>query len=200
LKRIILDLDNTLCDFIETWLVWLYSEGYADRILTLPEVTTYDFLCRSFGKGASDFYLEDPHFIYGKLIQPYEGSKEFVEWCKENFDEVSILSHADTYKNKEAKSKFVKYNYGITDIQFSNNIIEKYNFTKKCILVDDYPYHILQHINKNNNLGICINLHNNGWSNINNHLPLIMENNIDMSKFKSAGSYEEIKQIIKECL
>lgn len=193
--KVVLDLDDVLCDFVGTWNQWLFDQGYTEKVLGRYDVPTYDFF-QKFGREVNDFYLKDPHHTYRDLINPFDGSVEFVNWCKEQFDDVSVLSHATSDKSRSAKTEFVNTHFGI-EARFSNSKNEKYNFTDGAVLIDDYPMNVLKHIVHNKKCGICFNInYENGWSTIMNHVDILQQHNPDMTKYWIASDYELTKTIL----
>jgi len=196
--KIVLDLDDVLCNFVGVWNDWLFTKGYTDKVLTRNDILTYDYFYKTFGKQVHDFYLENPHNLYENYILPFDGSYEFIEWCCSTFDDVMVLSYATTKESQEAKAKFVESHFSLKNIMFSSSTIEKYTFTKDCILIDDYPYNVLKHVSMNDSYGICFNRNGeNGWSGLHNHLPLLKNIVIDMNKYIDSESYDQTKEIIK---
>lgn len=197
MNKIVLDLDDVLCDFVPTWCKWLYAKGITKTELTRQDIKTYDHF-QLFGKEANDFYIKNPDESYNEWINPLEGSHEFVEWCENNFDEVMILSHATHKNSQNAKKAFVRKHFNIKNINFSSSVIEKYNFTQGCILIDDYPLNVLKHVQHNNAHGITFNRDRmNPWSSINCHPEFVNSgDDINFDKYWELCSYEQIKQVL----
>jgi len=195
--RIVLDLDDVLCNFVGAWNQWLFDKGYTETILSRTEIGTYDFY-QQFGKEVNDFYLKEPDNSYENLITPFDGSHEFVDWCRSNFDDVMVLSHSASQKTMRAKARFVKTHFDLENIRFSDTKTEKYTFTKGAVLVDDYPYNVLKHVAHNDDYGICFNIKNeNGWTTLTNHSDLIQELNPDLGKVWTTSSYFTTKYLLK---
>lgn len=196
--KIVLDLDDVLCNFVDAWCNWAYEQKLTPVPITRGDVSTYDYFFKTFGKDAHDFYLKDPYRVYRELVTPFDGSKDFMVWCHENFDEVQILSHATNRHSKICKREFVNKHFDFDNIDFSSSRVEKFNFTKDCILVDDFPTNVLKHVARNNNHGIIFNRNNgNGWAALHKYDELITEEQPDLSKMHYSNSYCETKYLLR---
>lgn len=194
--KLILDLDDVLCNFVDSWNQWLFDNGYTEYLLNRLDIKTYDYYML-LGKEVHEFYNKNPEQTYTEWVAPIEGSHQFVEWCHQNFDEVMVLSHASQTDSMAAKKAFVRKHFNIKNIKFSNSIMEKYNFTKGAVLVDDYPLNVLKHIKHNDCHGICINHGKlNAWATLNNHPELVNDFSIDLNKYWEASSYYQIQVIL----
>lgn len=198
MKKLILDLDDVLCDFVSSWCNWLhYEKKWTETLLTPRDIKTYDHFLLNYGSQSHDFFAKDPHSTYTDWVEPLEGSHEFVEWCHNNFDEVQILTHATIIDSQKAKRAFVSKHFNIKNIKYSSSKMEKYNYTNGAILVDDYPLNVLKHIQFNEEHGICFNKDRmNAWSTINCHPEFINNPDINLNKYWEVNSYEQLKQIL----
>lgn len=198
IKKIVLDLDDVLANLSESWNIWLYENGYTDRIFSLSEIKTYDHYIR-IGLHPSIFDFYKVHNCYEEWVEPLTGSHLFLEWCEENFDEVMILSYATTPKCQLDKKAFVKKHFNFDNIHFSSSKKEKYTFTKDSILIDDYPINVLGHVINNKNHGIIYNKNGeNGWSDIldYNHITKNMGSS-DFKNLHTVASYKEVQNLIE---
>ena len=194
--NIVCDLDDVLCNFVESWNIWLYENGHTSKILLNEDIHTYDYYIRRFDRKVLDFYqVENP---YEDRVEPLDGALFFLEWCQEEFDNVTILSYASTEHNKKCKREFVKKHFGFDNIKFSDSKVEKFMFTKNSILVDDYPINLIQHTKNNLNPSILFNYNcKNTWANYYNHPDEIRElGQVLTSKCHIAENYEEVKDIL----
>jgi 5'(3')-deoxyribonucleotidase len=199
IKKIVLDLDDVLANLVESWNLWMYENGYTDRVLTRQDIRTYDhYVNAGYHPSVFDFYKV--HNCYEEWVQPLDGSHLFLEWCQETFDEVMILSYAVTRKCQSDKKAFVKKHFNFDNIQFSSSKKEKHTFTKDSILVDDYPVNVLGHVINNKNHGIIYNKNGeNGWSDILDYRH--ETKNMTSSDFNflfTATSYKEVENLIEK--
>lgn len=194
--KLVLDLDDVLCNFVEMWNVWLHERGYTSTFLRNQDITTYDYYCRYFNREVFDFYQKEN--CYDGYVEPLDGSHLFLEWCEQEFDEVMILSYSSTEHNRKCKKAFVKKHFNFDNIKFSDSKNEKFTFTKGSILMDDYPVNLLQHTINNKNHSILFNKNgNNGWGNYYLHNELVNEMNSDQTYLcHTAESYDEAKDIL----
>lgn len=198
--KIVLDLDDTLCSFCEPWGEWVYLEGISDRIVSLEEISSYSYFYETFGDRATHFYEHDPLKTYTHFQKPFEGSHEFLEWCQEMFDDVSICSHAESDEACEAKKWFVKKHFNFDNIVFSGRGKSKSYFTDKdSILIDDHPYNLIQHLHQHKAPVICFNKGNrNGWSNLVIHRKMLLKLKPDLTKYYRSDSYDYTKKILEQ--
>jgi len=194
--KLVLDLDDVLCNFVGAWNEWLFACVYSPTLLTRQDILTYDHYIKHFNSDVLDFYTKQN--CYESWVTPFEGSHDFLEWCQQNFDDVMILSHASTEESKEHKTMFVEQNFGFKNIKFSNSKVEKFNFTNGSILVDDYPENVLKHIKNNKMPGVIFNrLNLNAWSTIMNHHNLLKDmDKKDFDNIWYISEYESLKELL----
>lgn len=199
--RLVVDLDDTLASFMDSWLAWLLDNDYTTEKLSLSDVASYDWMVKNFGSSCTDFFMKDPIYTYQRLIKPYPGAIEFHEWCNDNFD-VEIVTHASNKDTVLAKTDFVKHYFGLgTKIRFFDVLEEKYQSTSKAILVDDYPLHCIKHLSINKMPSIIFDYQKgNGWSKIWSYGELLTESNIHVSKLQNASSYEDLKILLEDLI
>ena len=194
--KVKVDLDDTLCSFCEPWCDWLYINKFTDRLLELKDITSYDFFSKNYGEEARKFFLTDPHFLYGTIIKPFTGAKEFFSSISKKHD-VEIVTLATKQDTKDAKIKFVQEHFNTDKIKFIEKLNEKYIYTKDSILIDDYPVHIFNHIKHNKKGGIIFNKNNNGWSKLSNHHDIVDDLIIKSSDLFVSSNYDSLEWLIK---
>lgn len=195
--KIVLDLDDVLANQVESWNIWMYENGFTDKVLTRQDIRTYDhYLVSGYDPSVFDFYKKQN--CYEDWVVPFDGSHLFLEWCQEEFDEVMILSYATSKKCQTDKKAFVKKHFNFDNIQFSSSKKEKYTFTKDCILIDDYPINVLGHVINNKNHGIIFNKNGeNGWSDLIDYRDQTKDmSSSDFKNIYTATSYKEVENLI----
>ena len=76
---------------------------------------------------------------------------------------------------------------------------EKYKHLSDCILIDDYPLHLIYNASRNGNQSILFNYHNTyGWSNLKDYWDLIWKEKPNLDRIHIARDYSEVMQILKE--
>jgi hypothetical protein len=191
--KIILDLDSTLCQFAEAWLQWLFDTGRTETLLNTNDVLTY-YHYTEISKDAKKFFRDNPLHLY-EHMKPYPGAAEFINFCKENYQSVSILTHSDDPRTTKAKILFCNEHFDMYHINFVDKVHDKYKHTSGAVLVDDYPFTIINHIAKNETYGIIFDWQRSfGWSKISSYKDLIKEVNPDLSFIHAAWDYEDVKQ------
>lgn len=190
--KITIDLDSTLCNFTESWNIWLFVNGYADRIYSTEEITSYDWYTKNHGEESKKFFLKDPSKCYN-FVKPYEGAKDFINHCKENYDDVEILTYSTTYKTCTAKMDFCLTHFDFEDVKFFEVMNDKYKQTEGRILIDDYPLHIINHLAFNKSYGIIFDYQEKfGWSKLRDYRNLLHTVNPDMRYIHIAHDYDDI--------
>ena len=198
--KLSLDLDSTLCNFCEAWNKWLYLNGYTETILELSDIVSYSYHNETFGVGCKDFFIKDPTECYTNWISPYEGAKEFIQWCNNNIDDIEILTHADKSETKQAKIQFCEEHLNFTKLRFIDKLHNKYLLLEDRVLVDDYPYHVIKNVSHNNNHSIIFNHKGlNGWSKIEEYSELF-NNDFDYSKIWITKDYSTTKFILERLI
>lgn len=198
MKKICLDFDDTLVNFIEPWLTWLKDEGYSETVFNKKDVTNYSWFFDRYGDSVKNFFLKNPIDCYNKL-RLYPDSDKFYNWCKRHYN-TEILTHASKEETKTAKTMFAKkWLEEDVNIRFFKELNEKYKYIGDAILIDDYPLHVINHIATNKQPGIIFNYQGgNGWSNVNNYKELINKLTPDMNLCYTAVSYVELIEILKD--
>jgi len=115
------------------------------------------------------------------------------QFGKEN---VIIISSTRDHHTKE-KIEHAQHYFGIDKEQFIPVNKEKYSFTKDGILIDDYPLHVMEHIEYNKQKGIIFNYENRfGWCKQDNYMLDRTLSDfmgvVEDDKFSIATSYQEI--------
>jgi hypothetical protein len=195
--KLIIDLDSTICDFMDPWLVWLNVRNYTDIFYRVEDIPSYDWIVDKFGNSTRDFFLDEPMITYKEWIKPYKGAKEFLDWCCENFD-ATILTHAFCEKTEEAKTWHVKHKIkSDIPVKFFRTLHDKFKHIDDGILIDDYPYHVIKTTGKTNKDSIIIDHDGrNGWSKLESYKELIEQEKVDVSKLHYTKSFEEIKEVL----
>lgn len=150
IKKLYVDLDETLLDSISVWLQWIYE--VKNVIIKREDILTYEHIFESYGSSFMDFW-NDPSYYNCDTIKPLNGAIEFIDALKSKYgkDNITIAtwSYNDIvpYKNEIAKKFF-----GINNVIHSK---EKWKHTCDGVLVDDAPHNIEEH--SVNNHGILFN-------------------------------------------
>jgi len=196
--KIFIDYDTTLVNLIDPWVAWI-NEKYNVHI-TSNDINRWYFLGEVFGKEADDFWRSEKynHYIDKDIIQPYNGAIEFFHTLQDRFGvkNVCIISSTRNH-HKEEKIKHAQHYFDIDKEQFIAVNKEKYNTTKNGILIDDYPLHVMEHIEYNKQKGIVFNWENRfGWAKKSNYiLDKTLSNFLHVTKddkFSVMSSYQEI--------
>jgi hypothetical protein len=197
MNRVILDFDDVLVKLSDGWNKWLYHQELSDVLLKREDITSYDFYITKYGDRARNFFLADPHNCYDVWVDPFEGAKDFVKWCCDNFDDVEILTHATKEATKEAKKNFAKKHFNFSNVKFCRDLHDKYKQIGSGILVDDYPYHNIMNVVKNNNHSILFDeAGRNGWSKLENYSKVIPKD-FDFSKLWIANDYKRVQFLLE---
>lgn len=196
--KLVIDLDSTVCDFVDPWLIWLNVNNYTNEFYKVEDVTSYDWMMNKFDASVRDFFLVDPMVTYSLWIDPYKGAKEFLDWCYENYD-AYILTHAEIDETIEAKTWFVKNKINSQiPMKFFSNLHDKFKHIDDGILIDDYPYHAIKTTAKTNKDSIIIDHDGrNGWSKLIDYKDLIDTEKPDISKIHYTKSFDEVKEVLK---
>lgn len=192
-----IDFDSTIANFIPNWLQWLYDNELSNKLHTTREVLSYDWMFKEFGDEAVNFFNEDPFKCY-ETVKPYEGAKEFLTWCCDNYD-TEILTHSWKKETEQAKTKWVQDHIGIDiKLNFCYDLEDKYKkLSKDDLLIDDYPHHVLSHNIYNNGYGIIFDFNEeNGWSKIEDYKE-IDDTMFDERKCGYATNYDEVMYLIQ---
>lgn len=196
--KIYVDYDTTLVDLIDPWVEWI-NEKYHVNIQT-TDINRWYFLGEVFGKEADDFWRSERynHYTDKEIFLPYQGAVEFFQTLQEKFGvhNVFIISSTKDH-HKEEKIKHAQHHFNIDKEQFIAVNKEKYAKTKDGVLIDDYPLHVMEHIQYNQQKGIVFNYENRfGWGKQSNYVLdktltdflYVTKNN----KFSIATSYQEV--------
>jgi hypothetical protein len=196
--KLILDLDDTLVNFVDNWLSWIHKEGYSTRRYIPSEVEYYTWFIDKFGPNCRDFFLNDPIDCYTNKLVPYRGALSFYKFCERHFD-VEIVTHACKVETEIAKTNFVKHYFGKNvKIRFFSVLEEKVNYIGGSILIDDYPFHVIKHTEINKMPGIIFDYNGrNGWSKLENYINILRDvKSLDLIKY--ATTYKELKLFLGE--
>ncbi|MCK5537649.1 MAG: hypothetical protein KAI79_12540 [Bacteroidales bacterium] len=196
--KIFVDYDTTLVNLIDPWVAWI-NEKY-DVEITSHDINRWYFLGEVFGKEADDFWRSKKynHYTNKDIFLPYEGSVEFFQTIQKKFgvENVYIVSSTKDH-HKEEKIKHAQHYFNINKEQFIPVSKEKHTITQDGILIDDYPLHVMEHIEYNKQKGIVFNFKNRfGWCQESN-FPLDSTltkfmHTVEDGKFSIATSYQEI--------
>jgi len=199
-KKLVLDFDSVLCGFTEAWCDWI-NENYHSKDcvkISNKDILNYSWPSQTYGHEANDFFKADPLLAYREWIKPIPLSHEFVTWCKLTYPEVSILTHANEDKTTEAKFDFIRKHYGNIKLDFFDTIEDKYKHLDDCILVDDYPLHLILNASRNGNQSILFDYEGSyGWSKLVNYWDLIWKEKPNLKHIHIAKSYIDVVEILK---
>jgi len=196
--KIFIDYDTTLVNLIDPWVVWINKKYNVE--ITSHDINRWYFLGEVFGREADDFWRSEKynHYTNKDIFLPYEGAIEFFQTLQKKFgvENVYIVSSTKDH-HKEEKIIHAQHYFNINKEQFIPVNKEKYNFTKDGILIDDYPLHVMEHIEYNKQKGIVFNLENRfGWCKENNYsmdstLTKFIHT-VEDDNFSIASSYQQI--------
>jgi len=196
--KVYVDYDTTLVNLIDPWVEWI-NEKYNVSLLA-DDINRWLFLGEVFGKEANDFWRSEQynHYTDKDILQPYDGAVDFFHALQKQFgkENVIIISSTRDHHTKE-KIEHAQHYFGINKEQFIPVNKEKYSFTKDGILIDDYPLHVMEHIEYNKQKGIVFNYENRfGWCKQSNYvLDGTLSNFMDVvkdEKFSIISSYQKI--------
>jgi phosphoglycolate phosphatase-like HAD superfamily hydrolase len=134
MKRIIVDIDNTLWDFAS-----VFRERIKEIVPTIPPINEWKW----------DFYMEyiSIEELYSicndihkeqDLFEPFSSAKWFLESLINEGCEIIIASHRDE-NSREATEKFLqKHNLSYNELHLSNN--KTILFDSSMAIVDDAPH------------------------------------------------------------
>ena len=170
--KIFVDYDTTLVNLIDSWVAWINKKYDVD--ITSNDINRWYFLGEVFGKEADDFWRSEKynHYIDKDIIQPYNGAVEFFHTLQDRFGVKNIFIVSSTRNHhKDEKIKHAQHYFDIDKDQFIVVNKEKYNTTKDGIIIDDYPLHVMEHIQYNKQKGIVFNWKNSfGWAKESNYV------------------------------
>jgi len=198
MMKVYIDYDTTLINLIDPWIEWI-NKKY-NVIITSNDINRWYFLGEVFGKEADDFWRHSKynHYADKNILKPYNGAVDFFLTLQKQFGEenVIIISSTRDHHTKE-KIEHAQFYFGINKEQFIPVNKEKYSFTKDGILIDDYPLHVMEHVQHNKQKGIVFNYENRfGWCKQSNYVvDRTLSDFIDVvknDKFSIATSYQEI--------
>lgn len=195
--KITLDLDNLLCNFCDTWNLWIFENNISPVLHVNQEVISYDWHKRIYGDQVKGFFVSDHYDCYDH-IKPYEGAKDFLNYCIKNYEDVEILTHSTDESSSRSKLKFCKEHFDFDNVKYSDSTTDKYTQTQGRILIDDYTPSILNHVAYNKCPGIVFNLNESfGWSGFKGYQYDITALNPEFELLGLAYNYEEVKQILE---
>lgn len=199
MKKLVLDFDDVIVNFVDNWLLWLHTENISEKRYLNKDVLYYTWFIDMFGSKSRNFFLDDPIDCYKNKLNIFPGAKEFYDWCNEHF-EVEIVTHACKIETEIAKTAFAKKHLSKdVKIRFFSVLEEKVNHIAGGILIDDYPFHAIKHSGINKQKSIIFDFNgNNGWSKTQNYLGLIKEYNTNPDLLYYTQNYNEIKNILKD--
>ncbi len=195
---VFVDYDTTLVNLIDPWVEWI-NKKY-NVTISSNDINRWYYLGEVFGKEADDFWRSEKynHYTDKEIFQPYEGAVDFFHTLQEKFGaENTFIISSTRDHHKEEKIKHAKHYFGIDEKQFIPVNKEKYNVTKNGILIDDYPLHVMEHIEYNKQKGIVFNYENRfGWCRQSNYMLdrtlSDFMNVVEDEKFSIATSYQHI--------
>jgi 5'(3')-deoxyribonucleotidase len=196
--KIFVDYDTTLINLIDPWVQWI-NEKYSVNITT-DDINRWYFLGEVFGKEADEFWRSEQynHYIDKSVLLPYDGAVEFFYTLQKKYgvENVFIVSSTRDHHVIE-KIEHAQHYFGIDKKRFIAVNKEKFNVTKDGILIDDYPLHVFEHIEYNQQKGIVFNYENRfGWCKQSNYMLDKTLSDLlhvrDDKKFLIATSYKEI--------
>lgn len=196
--KIFVDYDTTLVNLIDPWVEWIKKKY--NVIISTNDINRWLFLGDVFGKEANDFWRSEKynHYTDKEIFQPYGGAVDFFHTLQGEFGvENTFIVSSTRDHHREEKIKHAKYYFGIEEKQFIAVNKEKYSATKNGILIDDYPLHVMEHIEYNKQKGIVFNYENRfGWCKQSNYqLDNTLSNFMQVvedDKFSITTSYQDI--------
>ncbi len=198
--KIYIDYDTTLVNLIDPWVAWINKKYNVNFSTT--DINRWYYLGEVFGKEADDFWRSKKynHYTDKNIFQPYDGAVEFFHTLQQLYREenVFIVSSTRDHHKKEKIEHAIHY-FGLKQEQFIPVNKEKYHITKDGILIDDYPLHVMEHVEYNKQKGIVFNYEGRfGWCRECNYeldhtLTLFLQTIVD-NKFCVHTSYQEIIQ------
>jgi len=199
--KIFVDYDTTLVNLIDPWVSWI-NERYNVNI-SPNDINRWYFLGEVFGPEANNFWKSEEynHYTNRDIFQPYDGAIEFFHTLQDIYGQENVLIISSTKDHhKEEKIEHAKHYFGIESDKFIAVEKGKHTLTVGGILIDDYPLHVMEHIEYNKQKGIVFNFENRfGWCKRSNYeLDKTLSNFIhivDNDQFSIATSYH---QILKE--
>jgi len=195
MKKIYIDYDGTLVDFLKPWLSEINRLSKQNEIITENNENEY--------KETKDKY----RYIYNnilfyKKVKGFKGSKNFLKELKSNNYYITIITANTSNAQMKSKNKHIKINYD----KLYNEIIyvfeskaqkggKKYEYTKDGIFIDDNLTYIEGHLKNNNTLAIYYN-HNGVVDNKENKekIKYLKEK---YKKFRYTENYKEVLNYIK---
>ena len=156
--KIFVDYDTTLVNLIGPWVSWI-NEKY-NVTISSNDINRWYYLGEVFGSEANNFWKSEEynHYADRDIIKPYEGAVEFFHTLQEvhGRENIFIISSTKDHHKKE-KIEHAKHYFDISSDQFIAVDKGKHTLTAGGILIDDYPLHVMEHIEYNKQKGIVFN-------------------------------------------
>lgn len=192
MNRICIDFDSTLNNNDEAWCAWA-SAKFGQKV-ERKDLLDWDFMGRTFGPEVFGFFSPQ---AYIEHIVPIPGSLRFVRQVEAMFGKENVLIVTSSVPGtEEVKNQFIATHYNICGERVVH-AKHKTPHSKDSFLVDDYPEHILGHVEENNSPGIVFNL--------GGVCPIGFLDNYDQSRIEAAidlitvaHTYDDILTLIEE--
>ena len=195
---VFIDYDTTLVNLIDPWVEWI-NKKY-NVTISSNDINRWYYLGEVFGSEANNFWKSEEynHYTDREIFQPYEGAVEFFHTLQDMFgrENVFIISSTKDHHKKE-KIEHAKHYFSISNDQFIAVEKGKYTLTSGGVLIDDYPLHVMDHIEYNKHKGIVFNFEDRfGWCKESNY-PLDSTltgfiHTVEDDNFSIATSYMQI--------
>jgi hypothetical protein len=160
--RVVLDLDGLLNDLPQVLLAWINGE-YGMQF-DLKDVTDYTYISNILGRSVSRFW-QTPGY-YGS-VSPLPCAREFVERLKlmVGDDNVSVCTITPEAVEPE-KDAHITEHFSIPKSRIIHATV-KHHHTEDAVLIDDYRFHVLDHVRNNSTPAILFdNGGMYGWSKV----------------------------------
>ena len=162
IRRVYVDYDDTLNNLNHAWMAWI-EQKFGVK-LTTEMITSYDYVKNTLGDSACDFWRTPGN--YRQFISLHPGAAKFF-WslqCLFGKDNVFVLTSTPSKEVEIEKTEVASSQLEIPP-EMVVHASDKWVHTKDSLIVDDWPVHIINHIDKNRRPGILFDRAGRyGWS------------------------------------